>query len=180
MKDPLVKGHPLHALLTDIPIGTALAGTAFDLIGRASGDTRWHFAARASLGAATVGGVASALVGIWDYRSVPRGHPAHHLGAWHGWLNTGVLVALSASLALRREDARPSRAATALSLGALGLLTASGWLGGDLVYRLGWRVVPAEHAEQLEADLQRSGENERVERAHATVHAYEQSHALIP
>src|SRR4051812_14279321 len=101
MKDPLVKGHPLHAMLTDIPIGTALAGSAFDLIGRASGDDRWHFAARASLGAATVGGVASALVGIWDYRSVPPEHPAHRTGARHGWVNTAALVALSASLVLR-------------------------------------------------------------------------------
>ncbi len=29
MKDPLVKGHPLHALMTDVPVGALVAGTTW-------------------------------------------------------------------------------------------------------------------------------------------------------
>jgi uncharacterized membrane protein len=181
MKDPLVKGHPLHAMLTDIPIGSAVAGVAFDLLGGVTGDARWRFAARASLSAALAGGAASALVGLWDYQAVPADHPARPTGATHAWLNLAALGALAASVGFRaRGDDAPIQPAAALSLAALGLLGASGWLGGHLVYRLGWRVVPAEHAEQLEADLRDHGEQARVERAHAVVREYEQRRALIP
>jgi hypothetical protein len=57
------------------------------------------------------------------------------------------------------------------------VLTASGWLGGDLVYRLGWRVVPAE---QLEDALRQRGEVALIEQAHETESRYEQTHALLP
>ena len=181
MKDPLVKGHPLHAMLTDVPIGSAVAGVAFDLVGGVTGDARWRFAARASLSAALAGGAASALVGLWDYQAVPSEHPARPTGAAHGWLNLAALTAVAASVGLRaRRGDAPSRSAAGLSLAALGLLGASGWLGGHLVYRLGWRVVPAEHAEQLESDLRRGGEQARIDRAHAVVRDYERRRALIP
>src|SRR5712664_182884 len=47
MKDPLIKGHPLHALLTDLPIGMLAGGTACDLLGFATRRHTWRFAARA-------------------------------------------------------------------------------------------------------------------------------------
>ncbi len=186
MKDPLIKGHPLHALLTDLPIGMLVGGTACDLLGFATRRQTWRFAARAMHTGACASGVAAALVGLWDYQAVPREHPARRTGAIHGYLNASMLALLLASLLLRREsqvpaDGRPrAAAAVALSGAALAVLTASGWLGGDLVYRLGWRVVPAEHAEQLEEALRQRGEVGLIEQAHETVRRYEQTHALLP
>ncbi len=180
MKDPLVKGHPLHAMLTDVPVGTTVAAVTFDLLDWLTGNERWRFAARASLGVALGGGAASALVGLWDYQAVPRDHPARATGARHGVLNGAALLALGASFWLRGRG----RQREALGFGALSagftLLLASSWLGGELVFREGWRVTPAEHAEQLEADLRQSGERERIERAHRVVREYETSHALLP
>lgn len=185
MKDPLLKGHPLHALLTDLPIGMLTGGAACDLFGLATRRQSWRFAARAMHTGAFLSGCAAALVGLWDYQAVPREHPVHRSGAIHGYLNASMLALLLASLLLRREyqtpaDGRPRPAACAFSAAALAVLVASGWLGGDLVYRFGWRVVPAEHAEQLEDALRQRGDTSLIEQAHTTVRDYEQTHALLP
>ena len=66
MKDPLVKGHPLHALLTDLPIGALVVGATCDLIGLVSKRPTWRFAARVAHTGAFVSGSAAALVGLWD------------------------------------------------------------------------------------------------------------------
>jgi uncharacterized membrane protein len=142
------------------------------------------------VGAAFLGGAGAALLGLWDYQAVPRDHPARRVGAIHGWLNAGVLGLLGASVLVRRgppttvpgpwEPTGRDLLASALSLGALGLLGASGWLGGDLVYRLGWRVAPAEYDEQLESALHDRGDDALIAHAHHTVEQYEQTHALLP
>jgi hypothetical protein len=44
IKDPLIKGHPLHAILTDLPVGALVAGSTFDLIGLITRRPRWRFA----------------------------------------------------------------------------------------------------------------------------------------
>ncbi len=190
MKDPLVKGHPVHAMLSDLPLGTTAAGVVFDVLGLKMGALGWRFAARATLSAALVSGSAAALAGLWDYQAVPRDHPARRTGAWHGYLNASALGLLALSVAARwrapaadgasGERARLHRAAIGLSSAALGVFLTSAWLGGDLVFKLGWRVAPAEHAEQLEQALRERGETALIERAHATVRQYEQEHALVP
>lgn len=190
MKDPLIKGHPIHALLSDLPIGTTVATVVCDLLGGMTHHAGWRFAARAVLGMGLMSGALAALVGWWDYQAVPQEHPARRIGAWHGWLNASALVLLLASFlgrgprtggATPRMQVRgPEYLAPLFSLSALLVLTISGWLGGELVFRLGWRVTPAEHAEQLEADLHQQGEDERIAQAHQRVQDYEQGHALLP
>jgi uncharacterized membrane protein len=145
----------------------------------------WRFAARAAHTGAFVTGAAAALVGLWDYQAVPHEHPARRVGAIHGYLNAGVLALVLASLLARREsqapaDGRPNATAFALAAAAFTTLTASGWLGGELVFHLGWRVIPAEHAEQLEAALRERDETGLIEQAHETVEQYERTHALLP
>jgi uncharacterized membrane protein len=185
LKDPLVKGHPLHALMTDLPVGALTLGVACDIAGFISRKHAWRFAARvAHTGAFATGAVAAAL-GLWDYQAVPREHPARRVGAIHGYLNAGVLTLLLASLLSRREsqapvDGRPSAAAFAFAAGAFATLGVSGWLGGDLVYHLGWRVAPAEHAEQLESSLRERGDTDLIDQAHEIIQQYEQEHSLIP
>ena len=179
MKDPLVKGHPLHAALSDLPIGALVLGVACDGMRLATRRREWRFAAGVAHSAALLTGCAAALVGLWDYQAVPRDHPVRRAGAWHGYLNASMLALVGGSLLLRRAASSESLA-MACSGAALGVLGASGWLGGDLVYRYGWRVAPAEHAEQLEDALRRRGETALIATAHATVRAYEQTHALLP
>lgn len=193
MKDPLIKGHPLHAMLSDLPVGTTTAAVAFDLMEMVTRRREWSFATRAALGAAVVSGGAAALVGLWDYQEVPHEHPARRVGTVHGWVNAGALSLLALSFVARlrgmsdnrgrrseRAEAGPGVFAHATALAALLALGVSGWLGGELVFRLGWRVTPAEHAEQLEEDLRQHGEEARIAKAHTIVQSYEQEHALLP
>lgn len=184
-KDPLAKGHPLHAMLTDLPVGALTLGVACDLIGLATRRRSWRFAGRvAHTGALASGGVA-AILGLWDYQEVPREHPARGVGALHGYLNAGAMGLLAASLFLRRTahqpiSGRPNTAAVALSGAAFATLGVAGWFGGELVFRLGWRVAPAEYDEQLENALRKQGDGSLIEQAHTTVKDYERERALLP
>ncbi|HEU0028562.1 MAG TPA: DUF2231 domain-containing protein [Ktedonobacterales bacterium] len=185
LKDPLAKGHPLHALFTDLPVGALTLGIACDIAGFVTRQPSWRFAARAAHTGAFASGAVAALLGLWDYQAVPREHPARRVGALHGYLNAGVLALLLASLLARREsqapaDGRPSPTAFAFAAAAFATLAVSGWLGGDLVFHHGWRVAPAEHAEQLESSLRDRGDTELIDQAHEVVEQYEQEHALIP
>lgn len=189
-KDPLVKGHPIHAALSDFPIGLTGAVVACDLLSAVTHRHVWRVAARSLLRMALVSGSLAALVGWWDYRAVPPEHPARRVGAWHGWLNAATLGLLLLSYGIRGQgpvrrlgglDARRlEKTAPWLARGAFLGLVVSGWLGGELVFRLGWRVVRAEHAEQLEAELRARGEGQRITEAHRVVQDYEQTHALLP
>jgi uncharacterized membrane protein len=184
MKDPIIKGHPVHAILSDLPVGTTTAAVACDLAGIVTGRREWYFATRAMLGMAVLSGSSAALVGLWDYLAVPHEHPARRVGALHGYVNAGVLSLLALSFTARQRRARakagPGVFAHATTVGALMALGVSGWLGGEMVFRLGWRVTPAEHAEQLEEDLRQHGEEARIAKAHAVVQSYEEEHALLP
>src|SRR5258708_673459 len=169
MQDPLIKGHPLHALLTDLPIGMLAGGTACDLLGFATRRHTWRFAARAMPTGACASGAAAALGGPSDYRAAPREHPARRTGAIHGYLNASMLALLLASLLLRREsqspaDGRPRTAAVALSGAALAVLTASGWAATSSTASAGVSS-PAQHPQQLEDALRQRGEGAPIQQA---------------
>lgn len=185
LKEPVLKGHPLHALLTDLPVGMLTLGVACDVLGLATRQPGWRIAARAAHTGALVSGAAAALVGLWDYQAVPPEHPARKVGALHGYLNAGAMSLVLGSVLLRRDaqaplSGRPNLAASGLALAAFAGLGVSGWLGGKLVFELGWRVEPAEHAEQLEASLRARGDTSLIDQAHHAVEQHEQEHALLP
>src|SRR5579859_844233 len=168
-------------MLSDLPIGLTVAGVVFDIVGLLLRSGLWAFAANVSLGAAFLGGCAAALVGWWDYQTVPRDHPARRTGALHGYLNLSALIALLFSLLNRWLTVlMPSSIisvpllGSALALLALVLLSLAGWYGGELVFHLGWRVTPAEHAEILEEELHQSGQDAQIEKVHAIVQQYKQ------
>jgi uncharacterized membrane protein len=97
MKAPLLRGHPLHAALTDLPIGLLAGGTACDLLALATRRSAWRFTARPAHTGAFTTCCVTALVGLWDYQAVPKEHPARRVGALHGYLNASMLALLLAS-----------------------------------------------------------------------------------
>jgi uncharacterized membrane protein len=131
-----IAGHPLHPMLVPLPIGLLVAALASDIAYAATRDRFW---ARASL-SLTAGGVASGLLsavaGFTDFatRSRIREQPI----AWlHGGGNALVMGLSAASIAIRARE--PERAVLpaglVLSAASGGLLLATGWLGGELVFR---------------------------------------------
>jgi uncharacterized membrane protein len=131
-------GHPIHQMLIVFPLGLLATAVVFDLITLFSGIPQWSEAAFYMIGAGIVGGLIAALFGFIDWLAIPRGTRAKAIGAWHGIGNVVVLLLFGASFVLRwNSPAAPdARALTCSYLGAV-LALVTGWMGGELVDRLG-------------------------------------------
>ena len=105
------------------------------------------------IGLGLVGAAAAAMLGFLDLFAIPTGTRAFRTGLLHMSLNLGVVALYVVALLLRRGRLeQPDGVPTGLiilSAVALGVLTVSGWLGGQLAYRYGVRV--AEESTQAEA-----------------------------
>jgi uncharacterized membrane protein len=131
-------GHPVHPMLVVFPLGLLSTAVIFDGVGRVTGSDLWLTMAFYLIGAGLIGGVLAALFGVLDWVGLPRATRAWRIGLLHGAGNVVVLGLFAASWVLRRGD--PGGAGqSALMLALAGLLGAlvTGWLGGELVTRLG-------------------------------------------
>lgn len=136
--------EPLHAILTDIPIGAWTATVAFDAMGTLSGRSTFDTAADGTVVIGLIGAAGAAVTGLSDWSTV-QSPAARRIGAVHGLLNVlAVGLFLGSSLARRRDSRNTGRA-----LAALGYLvvSASAHLGGNLVYEHGIGVTPTETRE---------------------------------
>jgi uncharacterized membrane protein len=147
-------GHPFHPILVTVPIGAWVASLVFDIVSRA-GDDAATFAEGAYwlVGIGIVGALAAAIFGFLDLLAVPTGTRAFRTALVHMALNLAVVALFAVGFALRRSrldepDGTPI-GVLGLSVVALALLGASGWLGGMLTYRYGVRVV--DDATQVDA-----------------------------
>jgi uncharacterized membrane protein len=121
-------GHPLHSLLTDVPIGALTLVIFFDLLGQ-----------RVAADVALVFGVltmfAAAAAGYADY-SVTDGK-ARVRATVHSALMVAALVLYLASLVLRAGGASDRTMPVVLSFVAYLVLAGGAFVGGDIVYALG-------------------------------------------
>jgi nitrite reductase/ring-hydroxylating ferredoxin subunit/uncharacterized membrane protein len=122
-------GHALHPALVAVPIGAWATAAVLDMAGARKGaDTAVGFGILASLPTAAAGLV------DWSYA---EGKPKR-LGFAHAALNTAALACYSTSWLARRGGQR----GLGMFLSTIGfsLVGASGYLGGELSYSLGWGV----------------------------------------
>ena len=127
-------GHPLHPVLTDIPLGAFTAALVMDAIDRPrwnGGPGPYSAGADAAIAVGVTGAAAAATAGLVDWHHTDDG--ARRVGLVHGLLNTVALGLYATSLALRRSGNRP--AGRALGYAGFAVMTASAYLGGTLVYR---------------------------------------------
>jgi uncharacterized membrane protein len=131
-------GHPIHPMLIVFPLGLLGTAVIFDIIYLASHNSVWAQAAFYMIVAGCLGGLFAAVPGALDWWAIPRGTRAERIGLWHGVGNVLVVVLFFASWTLRRDNpAAPSGMALVFSFFGLGLALVTGWLGGELVDRLG-------------------------------------------
>lgn len=123
-------GHPLHPALTDIPIGAWTLAMMCDLVAAQRGSAE---AARMADTLTVVGAAAAvptAIAGIADYSAIDESATA--LATVHGLLNSAGLVLNLLSI---RDRASGNRSrGVLLSTVAFGVLSASAWMGGEMVY----------------------------------------------
>ena len=147
-------GHPLHPILVTVPIGAWVASFVFDVASRLSGEpTVFAKGAFWLIGLGLLGAGAAALLGFLDLFAIPTGTRAFRTGLLHMTLNLVVVAFYVGAFLLRRGQLGQTDGVPIgliiLSAVALGVLTVSGWLGGQLAYRYGVRV--AEESTQAEA-----------------------------
>lgn len=139
-------GHAVHPILVVFPLGLLSTAVVFDLLGLHSGQGGWHVIAYWMIAAGLVGGVAAAVFGLLDYVGLPKKTRAKSVGLWHGAGNAAVLALFAASWLLRRpEPSVPGAFALLLSFLGAGVAVVAGWLGGELVQRMGIGIDEGAH-----------------------------------
>ena len=142
-------GHPLHPALTDVPLGAWTTALVFDTLDAGSRGWPWQTAARRRADDAIlvgiVGAVGAALAGLTDWQHTDG--KARRTGLAHAALNTAALGLYTTSLVARRRGSRG--AGRSLAVAGFGMVMASAWLGGRLVYR---ERVGVDHAQREEPE----------------------------
>lgn len=140
-------GHPIHQMLIVFPLGVLAMALFFDLIALALDRHQGLFTASYyMIAAGIVTGLLAAVFGLIDFLKIPNGTRAKRIGGLHGVGNVVVVVLFAASWLLRRgAPADPAVLAIALAALGAGLATITGWLGGELVGRLGVGVDDGAH-----------------------------------
>src|SRR5215213_8163594 len=124
-------GHPLHAVLTDAPIGILFLSLVFDLL-------RMPVAAVWALAVGILAMLAAALAGFADYADTDGN--ARERATLHSTLMVLALLGYVISLWMRFpvDASVPSpTAAVAVSVLSFLVLSAGAYVGGDVVYALG-------------------------------------------
>ena len=139
-------GHAVHPMLIVFPLGLLTTAVLFDIVGLITGEPRWYEVAFYLIAVGVIGGLAAALAGWIDWAAIPARTRAKRIGLVHGVGNVIVVVLFILSWLLRREAAPPPPTeAVVASMAGLGLAIVTGWLGGELVERLGVGVHDGAH-----------------------------------
>lgn len=131
-------GHPLHPTLVVFPLGLLTTSVVFDMLAFWTASSYFSGIAYWMLAAGLVGGVMAGIAGAIDYRAIPSRTRAKRIAMYHGVGNIVVLCLFGFSWFLRFPNPEhPQTGAEFVSFLGLVLLCVTGWLGGELVNRLG-------------------------------------------
>jgi len=122
-------GHPLHPVLTDLPIGAWSVTLLLDAIDDGEGRSGVARAADASLLLGLAGAAGAAVTGLTDLSDTdarPR-----RAGMGHAILNVGATLLFTASYVARRNGNRST--GRALALAGFATASAAAYIGGELV-----------------------------------------------
>lgn len=171
-RHPVVHGHPIHAMLSDLPAAFIPAAFLAELSRRLSAGRDCRHLSDAATTAALASAAAAGLTGWIDWLTMPTEHPAQKPATLHGLINTAGLLALIGAATL------PRRRLPFLGFATLAVMVA-GWIGGELVFHYGWRVRPAEEAEIAEKELAEAGIDRPFERARKEVSEFERRKTFL-
>lgn len=123
-------GHPLHPIITDIPIGAYTVTAVMDTM-ELCGNKTLRSGADTSLAIGLAGAAGSAVTGITDWTGTSGQN--RRVGMMHATLNIGATLLNTTSLILRKNT-KNRKLAIGLSFAAYGITTIAAYLGGHLVY----------------------------------------------
>ena len=146
-------GHPLHPVITDIPLGAWTLAVLFDIIYLFNRTTTWTTAADLSIIIGVVAALAAAVTGYTDWNeTIDR---ERRVGMAHGLINTLVLIIYVASLIVRGAGGNRGLGIV-LALVGYALVISAAYLGGEMVFSIGtgvnhhaWQAVPEKFTKVL-------------------------------
>lgn len=139
MKSAELLGHRVHPMLIVFPLGLLTIAVLFDLIWLGQRNPTLNVVSYWLVGTGVLGGLLAAVFGLWDWLGIPSHTRARRIGLIHGLSNVVAVVLFAVSWFLRRgaPEHVPSNAALTFGFVALAVALFAGWLGGELVERLG-------------------------------------------
>src|SRR6478752_5873797 len=132
-------GHPIHPMLIVLPLGLFVAAIVFDAIYLWRGFSTLRTVGFWNIGGGVVGGLFAAIFGVIDWLAIPAGTRAKNIGIFHALSNEAAILVF-AFVFWMRYSSRAFGATPGLfvvEICALILVLVGGWLGGELVDRLG-------------------------------------------
>ena len=137
-----VAEHPVHPMLIPFPIALWIFSLASDLIYHFEfGGPLWKDVALYTMVGGIIGGVAAAVPGYIDYRSLSD-PVVVRVAQMHMIINLGLVVLFTLNAGLRMLNGPEALVPVFLSALGVAALGVSGWLGGELVYVQGVAVQP--------------------------------------
>jgi uncharacterized membrane protein len=137
-------GHPVHPIMVVYPLAMFSGAVIFDILNLVTANPVFPVVSYYMISVGVIGGLAAAIFGFIDWLGLPDSSRARQLGLWHGLGNFIIVVMFIASWFIRRgaEDFVPNTLALILSFAGVALALITGWIGGELVYRLSVGVDP--------------------------------------
>jgi uncharacterized membrane protein len=154
-------GHPIHPMLIVLPLGLFIGAVVFDAIYLWRGSSSVAAVGYWNIAGGIIGGLLAAVFGLIDWLAIPAGTRAKRIGIWHAVSNVAAILLFAfvwwsrySSGVLATTTGLFTIEVIALLMGALG-----GWLGGELVDRLG---VGVDSGANLDAPNSITGDRPRA------------------
>jgi nitrite reductase/ring-hydroxylating ferredoxin subunit/uncharacterized membrane protein len=125
-------GHPLHVVLTDVPLGSWTAAAVLDVLEEKTGSRVIGRGADAAIAVGLAGAAGAAITGLADWSKIGGGEP-RRIGLVHGLLNATATACYVTSLCLRQTYSR--RAGRRFAFLGLVVSSLAAYLGGHLVFK---------------------------------------------
>lgn len=133
-----ILGHAIHPILIVFPLGLLGTAVVFDIIHMIWGNPVFAVAAYWMLVAGLLGGLFAAPFGLIDWIAIPSDTRAKSVGLTHAIVNVVALLLFAVSWFMRNgAPEHPAMTASIFSIAGLVFALVGGWLGGELVERLG-------------------------------------------
>jgi uncharacterized membrane protein len=134
-----VLGHPVHPMFIVFPLGLLSTAVILDVVQKATDDVRYAETAFFMIVLGLAAGAIAALAGLVDFLAIPARTRAKRLGAIHGIGNAVIVVLFAVALVVRMDadDHVANGLALTLQIAGIALALVTGWLGTELVERLG-------------------------------------------
>lgn len=134
-------GHSLHPMLIVFPLGLLGGAVIFEIVYYVTENPMYAVVTYWMIVSGLIGGLVAGLFGFIDWSAIPAGTRAKSVGLMHAGANVLVLLLFAGSWFLRSGPSyQPSTLASVLAFAGLFVSLVGGWLGGELVERLGVAV----------------------------------------